>query len=205
MHGRAGLEVILEEPEEEYCSSHASEDDLQREVDITYELKGERRSLDGSEGIGSAEGDTQSSGGSEHYGELEDCASSGIHSEEGSPTHAFTPRLAFTPPTRTNLALSPHAGTHSLPALFKTFACRTECNLCRQLHVSATLGYLHFVSLINISVYRSIQEYLKKQYLVVKSCATTFGYLPLVSHMFGHLPHLPASNSPAQGYPMLLP
>ncbi|KAK4296657.1 hypothetical protein Pmani_030862 [Petrolisthes manimaculis] len=77
----AGLEVILEEPEEEYCSSHASEDDLQREVDITYELKGERRSLDGSEGIGSAEGDTQSSGGSEHYGELEDCASSGIHSE----------------------------------------------------------------------------------------------------------------------------
>ncbi|XP_071514586.1 uncharacterized protein [Panulirus ornatus] len=77
----AGLEVILEEPEEEYCSSHASEDDLRRDVDITYALKGERRSLDGSEGIGSAEGDTHSSGGSEHYGE-EDCASSGIHSED---------------------------------------------------------------------------------------------------------------------------
>lgn len=77
----AGLEVILEEPEEEYCSSHASEDDLQREVDIAYSLKGERHSLDGSEGIGSAEGDTQSSGGSEHYVE-EDCASSGIHSED---------------------------------------------------------------------------------------------------------------------------
>ncbi|XP_069949380.1 uncharacterized protein [Cherax quadricarinatus] len=76
-----GLEVILEEPEEEYCSSHASEDDLQREVDIAYSLKGERHSLDGSEGIGSAEGDTQSSGGSEHYVE-EDCASSGIHSED---------------------------------------------------------------------------------------------------------------------------
>ncbi|XP_042211572.1 uncharacterized protein LOC121858983 [Homarus americanus] len=76
-----GLEVILEEPEEDYCSSHVSEDDLQREVDITYGLKGERRSLDGSEGIGSAEGDTHSSGGSEHYGE-EDCASSGIHSED---------------------------------------------------------------------------------------------------------------------------
>ncbi|ROT83453.1 hypothetical protein C7M84_023366 [Penaeus vannamei] len=76
----AGLEVILEEPEEDYCSSHGSEDDLQRDVDITHELKGERRSLDGSEGIGSAEGDSHSSGGSEHYGE-EDCASSGIHSE----------------------------------------------------------------------------------------------------------------------------
>lgn len=49
-------------------------------MDITHELKGERRSLDGSEGIGSAEGDSHSSGGSEHYGE-EDCASSGIHSE----------------------------------------------------------------------------------------------------------------------------
>ncbi|XP_066965937.1 uncharacterized protein [Macrobrachium rosenbergii] len=77
----AGLEVILEEPEDDYCSSHVSEDDLQREVDITYGLKGERRSLDGSEGIGSAEGDSHSSGGSEHYGE-EDCASSGIHSED---------------------------------------------------------------------------------------------------------------------------
>ncbi|KAK8402073.1 hypothetical protein O3P69_001278 [Scylla paramamosain] len=77
----AGLEVILEEPEEEYCSSHVSEDELRRDVDITFELKCERRSLDGSEGIGSAEGDTQSSGGSEHCVE-EDCASSGIHSED---------------------------------------------------------------------------------------------------------------------------
>ncbi|XP_050688581.1 uncharacterized protein LOC126981511 isoform X5 [Eriocheir sinensis] len=77
----AGLEVILEEPEEEYCSSHVSEDELRRDVDITFELKCERRSLDGSEGIGSAEGDTQSSGGSDHCVE-EDCASSGIHSED---------------------------------------------------------------------------------------------------------------------------
>ena len=76
----AGLEVILEEPEEEYCSSHVSEDELRRDVDITFGLKCERRSLDGSEGIGSAEGDTQSSGGSDHCVE-EDCASSGIHSE----------------------------------------------------------------------------------------------------------------------------
>ena len=75
-----GLEVILEEPEEEYCSSSASEDDLRRDVELSLQLKGERRSLDGSEGIGSAEGDTQSSGGSDHYIE-EDCASSGIHSE----------------------------------------------------------------------------------------------------------------------------
>ncbi|XP_076064584.1 uncharacterized protein LOC143038846 [Oratosquilla oratoria] len=76
-----GLEVILEEPEEEDCISAASEDDLRRDVDISHELKGERRSLDGSEGIGSAEGDCHSSGGSEHYVE-EDCASSGIHSQD---------------------------------------------------------------------------------------------------------------------------
>ena len=75
-----GLEVILEEPEDDYCSSSTSEDDLRRDVELSLQLKGERRSLDGSEGIGSAEGDTQSSGGSDHYIE-EDCASSGIHSE----------------------------------------------------------------------------------------------------------------------------
>ncbi|CAL4061323.1 unnamed protein product [Meganyctiphanes norvegica] len=93
-----GLEVILEEPEEEYCSSHVSEDDLRCEIDISHELKGERRSLDGSEGIGSAEGDTHSSGGSEHYAE-EDCASSGIHSED-TPSPAPTEQDALEETTR---------------------------------------------------------------------------------------------------------
>ena len=82
----SGLEVILEEPEEDYCSSpvsHSGEDTFTRDSNLRLRLKaGERGSLDGSEGIGSAEGDS-SGGGSDHYGEEEeeDCASSGIHSQ----------------------------------------------------------------------------------------------------------------------------
>ncbi|KAF2365591.1 hypothetical protein FHG87_003644 [Trinorchestia longiramus] len=80
-----GLEVILEEPEEDYCSSPVSHlgEEYPRESNIRLRLKsGERGSLDGSEGIGSAEGDS-SGGGSDHYNEEEeeDCASSGIHSQ----------------------------------------------------------------------------------------------------------------------------
>ena len=93
----AGLEVILEEPEEDYCSSPVNGEDYNGDYcsspvngenyngdsDLRLRLKtGERGSLDGSEGIGSAEGDS-SGGGSDHYPEEEeeDCASSGIHSQ----------------------------------------------------------------------------------------------------------------------------
>ncbi|XP_018019805.1 uncharacterized protein LOC108676261 [Hyalella azteca] len=82
-----GLEVILEEPEEDYCSSPVSqlEEEFPRGSNLRLRLKsGERSSLDGSEGIGSAEGDS-SGGGSDHYNEEEeeeDCASSGIHSQD---------------------------------------------------------------------------------------------------------------------------
>ena len=63
----AGLEVILEEPEEEYVTS-SEEEEEQQESPQSRSL----HSLEGSEGIGSAEGDSGSNASVE--------SSSGVHS-----------------------------------------------------------------------------------------------------------------------------
>ncbi|XP_043226846.1 uncharacterized protein LOC122383995 isoform X4 [Amphibalanus amphitrite] len=68
-----GLEVILEEPEDEYVTS-SEEEEEEQESPQTRSL----HSLEGSEGIGSAEGDSGSNASVE--------SSSGVHSPGGSPT-----------------------------------------------------------------------------------------------------------------------
>ena len=75
----AGLEVILEEPEDEYVTS-SEEEEEQEESPQSRSL----HSLEGSEGIGSAEGDSGSNASVE--------SSSGVHSPGQSRVQQQSPQ-----------------------------------------------------------------------------------------------------------------